>query len=324
VRRRDLLTMLGGAAAMWHRGVRAQPTALPVIGVVSATSPADFSVAFGQGLGEAGFVDGKNVTIELHSAGGHPERLAAIAADLVSRRVAVLVVAGGADAVLAAKSATATIPIVFRTGADPVKTGIVASFGRPGGNVTGVSFITAELNRKRMELLQELVPKATVIALLVNSDNTIAESVASEVQEAARARGLKVHVLRARTEQDIDAALASLVPLRAGALLVASDAFFNFRREQIVALAARHAVPASFDVREFVTAGGLMSYGPSLSEVWRQTGIYAGKILKGAKPADLPVLQPTRFELVINRKTAKTLGLTIPQSLLLRADEVVQ
>ena len=322
--RRDLLASLGWAAAMWQPGVHAQPTALPVIGVVSATSVADFGVAFRQGVGEAGYVDGKNVTIELHSAGGHPARLSAIAADLVNRRVAVLVVAGGADAVLAAKAATATIPIVFRTGADPVKTGIVASFARPGGNVTGVSFITAELNKKRIEMLQELVPKATVIALLVNSGNTIAESVASEVQAAARARGLKVNVLRARTEQDIDAAFATLVPLRTGALLVASDAFFNFRREQIVALAARYAVPATFDVREFVAAGGLMSYGPNLSEVWRQTGVYAGKILNGAKPADLPILQPTRFELVINRKAAKALGLTIPQSLLLRADEVIQ
>ena len=323
MRRRDLLAMLSGVAVIWSLGARAQQTALPVIGVMSAGSPADWRVAaLRQGLSEAGYVDGKNVTIEFRWAEGHFDRLSALAADLVSRHVAVLVAGGGVNTVLAAKAATQTIPIVFMTGGDPVKSGIVASLGRPGGNVTGVSFITMDLNRKRMELLQELVPKATLIAMLVNPDGMTSDSVTREAQDAARSHRYELHVLSARTEQDIDAAFATLVRLRAGALLVASDAYFLVQREQIVALAARHAVPASFDLREFVTTGGLMSYGPSLAEAWRQGGIYAGKILKGTKPAELPVVQPTKVELVINLKTAKALGLTIPQSLLLRAEVI--
>jgi putative ABC transport system substrate-binding protein len=315
--------MLSGVAVIWSLGARAQQTALPVIGVMSAGSPADWRVAaLRQGLSEAGYVDGKNVTIEFRWAEGHFDRLSALAADLVSRHVAVLVAGGGVNTVLAAKAATQTIPIVFMTGGDPVKSGIVASLGRPGGNVTGVSFITMDLNRKRMELLQELVPKATLIAMLVNPDGMTSDSVTREAQDAARSHRYELHVLSARTEQDIDAAFATLVRLRAGALLVASDAYFLVQREQIVALAARHAVPASFDLREFVTTGGLMSYGPSLAEAWRQGGIYAGKILKGTKPAELPVVQPTKVELVINLKTAKALGLTIPQSLLLRAEVI--
>ena len=325
MRRRDLLAMLGGAAIPWPRAARAQQTAMPVIGLISFGSPEEYRVAaLRKGLAEAGYVEGKNVVIEFRWAEGHFDRLAAMAADLVSRRVAVLLATGGINAVLAVKAATSTIPIVFMTGGDPVSSGIVASLGRPGGNVTGVTFITAELNPKRMELLRELVPKTTLIALLVNPDGSTADFLVKEAQDAARTRGYEVHVVKARTEQDIEVAFATLARLRAGALLVGSDAFFLVQRKQIVALAARHALPASYDLREFVIAGGLMSYGPSLAEAWRQGAIYAGKILGGAKPADLPVVQPTKVDLALNLKTAKALGLTIPQSLLLRADEVIQ
>ena len=325
MRRRDLLAMLGGVAIAWPRAARAQKSAMPVIGFTSLGAREERRVAaLHQGLAEAGYVDGKNVAIEFRWAEGRFDRLSAMAADLVSRRVAVLVATGSVKAVLVAKAATNTIPIVFMTGGDPVKSGIVESLGRPGGNVTGVTFITTELNAKRMELLRGLAPKATVIALLLNPEGYAADSSVKEAQDAARSRGYEVHVVTARTEQDIDAAFATLVRLRAGALLVGSDAFFLARREQIVALAARHALPASYDLREFVASGGLMSYGPSLPEAWRQGGIYAGKILGGAKPADLPVVQPTKVELVFNLKTAKALGITIPQSLLLRANEVIQ
>jgi putative ABC transport system substrate-binding protein len=305
--------------------VRAQKSAVPVIGLMLAGSPAQWDVSlFRQGLSEAGYIEGKNVAIEFRWAEGRDERLPAIAAELVSRHVAVLVASGNSKTVLAARAATSTIPIVFMTGTDPVEIGLVASLGRPGGNVTGISFITSQLDAKRLELLHELVPKASVIALLMNSDDLTAESNGRALQDAARSLGQQARILNARTVQEIDAAFAALVQLRAGALLVASSSFFFLRREQLVALAARHAVPASFDVREFVTAGGLMSYGPSLSEVRRQAGIYTGKILNGAKPADLPLLQPTKFELAINLKTAKALGLTIPPSVLARADEVIQ
>jgi len=325
VRRRNFIALLGGAAIMGPLPARAQKSAVPVIGVMAAGSPTQWGVTvFGQGLSETGYIEGKNVAIDFRWAEGHYERLPAIAAELVSRHVAVLVASGGSTAVLAARAATATIPIVFMTGADPVKIGLVASLGRPGGNVTGVSFITAQLDAKRLELVHELVPQASVIALLVNPGNPTAESNGRALQDAARSLGPQAPILKARTVQEIDAAFAALGQLRAGALLVASDSFFFLRREQLVALAVRHAVPASFDVREFVTAGGLLSYGPSLPEVWRQAGIYTGRILNGAKPADLPVLQPTKFELVINLTTAKALGLTIPQSVLLRADEVIQ
>ena len=325
MRRREFITLLSGAAIGCPLAARAQKSAVPVIGVMAAGSPTQSLVpVFGQGLSEAGYIEGKNVAIEFRWAEGHYARLPAIAAELVSRHVAVLVASGGSTAVLAARAATATIPIVFMTGADPVKIGLVASLGRPGGNVTGVSFITAQLDAKRLELVHELVPQASVIALLVNPDNPTAESNGRALQDMARSLGQQAPILKARTVQEIDAAFAALGQLRAGALLVASDSFFFLRREQLVALAVRHAVPASFDVREFVTAGGLLSYGPSLPDVWRQAGIYTGRILNGAKPADLPVLQPTKFELVINLTTAKALGLTIPQSVLVRADEVIQ
>ncbi len=298
-----------------------------MIGFLYAASPAQWApyvAAFRQGLNEAGYVEGKNVAIEYRWAGSHFDRLPALAADLVSRHVAVLITGGAELGAQAAKAATSTIPIVFTGGSDAVASGLVASLNRPGGNVTGVSIFAHELVAKRMELLHELAPKATLIAILVNPDNPASESYVREAQEAARSFGQQLHVLRARTDHDIDAAFATIVQLRAGALIDAPDFFFNIRREQIVELAARHAVPAIYEFREFVMAGGLMSYGPRLSEVYRQAGIYTGKILSGAKPADLPILQPTNVELVINLKAAKALGMTIPQSLLLRADEVIQ
>jgi putative ABC transport system substrate-binding protein len=305
----------------------AQKTAIPMIGFLSSGSPAlwtHYIAGFRQGLGEAGYVEGKNAAIEFRWAEGHYDRLPTLAAGLVSRHVAVLVATGGGASVLAAKAATSTIPIVFTGTSDPVGIGLVASLGRPGGNVTGVVIFAVELIAKRVELLHELVPKATVIAVLVNPDNAEVESDVRQAQEATRSLVQKLHVLRARTEQEIDAAFATLVQLQANALVVAPDPIFNLRREQLVGLAARHAIPTVFDLRDFVTAGGLMSYGPSLSEAYRQAGIYTGKILDGAKPGDLPVLQPTQVELVVNLRTAKSLGLTIPQSLLLRADEVIQ
>jgi putative ABC transport system substrate-binding protein len=325
--RRTFIGCATGCLVAVTLDARAQPSPSPVIGFLSIGSPARWGslvAAFRGGLNEAGYLEGRNVRMEFRWADGQDDRLPALAADLLRRHVSVLVATGGPRPVLAAKAATSTTPIVFTLGADPIELGVVATLGRPGGNITGVTFITGQLNAKRVELLHELVPKASVIALLVNSDNPNAENVTKEVQDAARSLGRQVHVLRARTEQDIDAAFVTLVRLQAGALFVGSDGFFYNRREQLVALAARHVVPASFELREFVTAGGLMSYGASLAEVYRQAGIYTGKILTGAKPADLPVLQPTKVELVINLKTAKALGLTIPQSLLLRADEVIE
>jgi putative ABC transport system substrate-binding protein len=297
-----------------------------VIGFLSSASPAQwtsFVAAFRQGLNDAGYIEGKNLGIEFRWAEGHYDRLPALAADLVRRQVSVLVTSGSTGA-LAAKAATSAIPIVYTGVADPVGMGLVASLGRPGGNITGISLLGVELEAKRMELLYELVPKATAIALLVNPDDPFAESKVKQAQVAARSLGQQLHVLRARTEQGIDAAFATLVHLRAGALVVGTDVFFGNRREQLVGLAARYAMPTVFHLREFATAGGLMSYGPSLFETYRQAGIYTGKILNGAKPADLPVLRPTKIDLVINLKTAKSLGLTVPQSLLLRADEVIQ
>jgi putative ABC transport system substrate-binding protein len=325
MRRRNFICLVGGTAIGWPLAARAQPSSVPIIGFLSGQSPEPWTLyvaAFRNGLNETGYVEGKNVVIEFRWAEGQYGRLPALAADLVHRHVAVLVAAGGGSQ--EAKAATTTIPIVFTTGNDPVNSGLVKSLAHPGGNLTGVSFVPAELAAKRLEMLRHLVPKATEFAMILNPVQTTAESRARTVQEAAPSFGLKVHVLRARTEQEIDAAFATLAKLRAGALIVDSDPFFNARRDQLVALAAHYGVPAIYDVREAVVAGGLMSYAGSIPEVYRLVGIYTGRILNGAKPADLPILQPTKVELVINLKTAKALGITIPQSLLLRADEVIQ
>jgi len=327
MRRRNLMTVLAGAAA-YPLLAGAQQKAIPVIGFLGSTSPgpyAPFVAAFRQGLSETGYVEGRNMAIEFRWAEGRYDRLPALAADLVDHKVDVIAASGGEVSALAAKNATSMIPILFIAG-DAVAAGLVASLARPGGNLTGVSILADELMAKRLELLSALAPQARVIALLVNPNPPgIAERFIRGVQEAARAKGVvQLYILKAGTESEIDAAFATLAQLQARALVVGGDPFFNSRREQLVALASRHAVPAIYGVRENVAAGGLISYGASLTAVFRQLGIYAGKILKGAKPADLPVQQPTTFELVVNLKTAKALGLTVPPSILARADEVIE
>ena len=324
MRRRNVLLLLGGALTA-ARTLRAQRKAMPVVRFLNGRSPGEAAgvvAAFRQGLSETGYVEGQSVAIEYRWAEGHYDRLPALAADLVGRQVDVITT-GGLPPARAAKNATSTIPIVF-LGTDPVRDGLVASLARPGGNLTGFTVINVELMPKRLDLLFELVPQARVIALLVNPNNPTAESIIGDVQEAARVKGMQLDIVKAGTESEIETAFAFLVQLQAGALVVGDDRFFNSRREQLAALASRHAIPAIYEYREFPAAGGLISYGPSLTNTWREVGIYAGKILNGIKPADLPVQQPTIFELVVNLKTAKALGLTVPQSILARADEVIE
>jgi putative ABC transport system substrate-binding protein len=325
VRRRELI-IIGAGAAAWPLTLRAQQKAMPVVGFLNPASPghaAPVLAAFRQGLSETGYVEGQNVTIEYRWAEYRYDRLPELAADLVSRQVDLIVSGGGPVAASAAKSATSTIPIVFIVD-DPVAAGLVASLARPTGNLTGVSLMNTELVPKRLELLSELVPQAGVIALLVNPGNSNTQRVVKAAQEAARAKGVELPILNASTEGEIDAAFATLVQLHAGALLLGNDPLFLNRREPLVALAARRAVPVMYEWREFAASGGLISYGPSLAAAYRICGEYTGRILKGAKPADLPVQQSTRFELVVNLKTAAALGLRVPPSLLARADEVIE
>ena len=324
MKRRDFIATLGGAAA-WPLAARGQQPAMPVIGFLSPGSPSaggPLLAGFRQGLNETGYTEGQNLTIEYRWV-GQPDRLPAMAADLVERKIDLMMVVTD-PATRAAKSISSTIPIVFFIGGDPVAEGLVASLGRPGGNLTGVTLFGTELNPKRLELVSELVPQAKLIGLLVNPSNPSTQGISGTMQEVARAKGVELQLLQATSENEIDAAFTTLAELRAGALIIDTDLFFFGRLKQIRALAARHSVPAMYYRREFVAAGGLISYGPSFLTAYREAGSYAGKILKGAKPVDLPVLQPTQFDLVINLKTAKALGLEIPPSLLARADEVIE
>jgi putative ABC transport system substrate-binding protein len=326
MKRRDFIALLSGAAVAWPFSARSQQPATPVVGFLNIASPGPFShvvVAFRQGLYDEGFADGKNVKIEYRWAENQLERLPALAAELAVDQVAVII-AGGTNAPgLAAKAVTTTIPIVFVSGADPLKSGLIASLNRPGSNITGVSLITSMLGVKRFELLRELVPGAIVIAFLVNPNDPNTESDITDIEEAAKIVGQRVIIVKAGAEHEFEAAFAS-VKQQAAALLVQADTFFNNNRTQLAALAARYAIPAIYSLREYPVAGGLISYGTSITSAYRQAGIYAGKILKGAKPFDLPVVQPTRFELVINLSAAKALGLTLPPSLLAHADEVIE
>jgi putative tryptophan/tyrosine transport system substrate-binding protein len=327
MRRREFIRLTGGAAAAWPLAARAQQPVMPVIGFLNSESADLFAYlvrAFRQGLSQSGYVEGGNVAIEYRWADGQYDRLPALVADLIRRQVNVIA-ANSPAAVLAAKAATTTIPIVFSTGYDPVAAGLIASLSRPGGNLTGVTSLTAEVGPKRVELLHEMVPTATSIALLVNpAAGAMRETISTDLQAAARRLRLQVHVLHASAAHEFDAVFASLAQLPAGGLVIGSDPFFNSQSKELAALAIRHAVPSVYQYREFVAAGGLMSYGGSLTDMYHQVGVHTGRILKGERPADLPVEQTTKVELIINLKTAKVLGLEVPTSILLRADEVIE
>jgi putative ABC transport system substrate-binding protein len=328
MRRREFITLFGGAAATWPLAARAQQPAMPVIGFLGATSPegyATFVAGFRLGLKEAGFVDTENVAIVYRWAEGQYDQLPALAADLVSHRVSVIVATGGLPSSLAAKQATETIPIVFTLGSDPIKFGLVSSLNRPSGNITGVTLFAYLLDAKRVELMHELVPGASVVALLVNPNSPAqAEAQYTDVAAAARKFGQQLIILRAGTVSEIDSAVATIAQTKSSVLLVSADPLFLSRRDQLVALVTRHAIPSIYEWRQFAEAGGLMSYGIDLVDAYRQAGIYVGKILRGAKPGDLPILQPTKFEFVINLKTAKVLGLTVPNTMLVAADQVIE
>jgi len=328
MRRRDFVTLLGAAASWRPLAARAQQPAMPVIGFLSSASPDVYAHAvraFGQGLSETGHVEGRSMAIEYRWADGQNDRLPALVADLVRRQVSVIAALGSTPAALAAKAATATIPIVFQVGIDPVAAGLVASLARPGGNLTGINMLSGELAAKRLELLRELVPAATRVAVLVNpADAASTETTLRDVEPAARAMGLQIQVLNASTSREIDAAFATIVRERVDALFVGPQPFFRTRRVHLANLASHHSIPATYGVRDYAEAGGLMSYGTNLTDAYRQVGAYAGRILKGAKPADLPVVQASKFELVINAQTARMLGLTVPPSLLATADEVIE